>query len=249
MTQLLRIACAARRSVVFATGILALACGRDSIAGPRGTALSGTVALQDAWGNDLNDFSGVAVSIDGLSLHATTDKNGAWHIDDVPAGHRDITLAKPTFGTMRILGEDITGSTTVTDKVPMAVTPTVQAVIDSLYVGTLGGMPFYFIDGHLSAPPPANAKSGIAVIFLGKSESVSPSSHDQWNASFGPASSTFTIPLSVDGTRATFGAGTQLFVAAYANSVVCSCYDDPVTKVRVFTNTGPRSTVVRLTVQ
>lgn len=253
MTQILRVARAARRSVVLAAGIFALACGRDTISGPRGTALSGTVGLQDAWGNDLADSSGVAVSLDGLSLHAVTGKNGAWSIEDVPAGHHDITFAKNTFGTMRVLGQDVTGPATVAPKVLMAVTPTVQAIIDSVYVSTLGGMSFYFFDGHLSAAPPASAKQAIAVIFLAKTENVSPdpATYDQWNAAIklDGKSPTFTIALSVDGTRSTFGAGTELFVAGYANSVACSCYDDPTTKKRVFTNTGPRSNVVRLTVK
>jgi hypothetical protein len=135
----------------------------------------------------------------------------------------------------------------------MALTPTAQAIIDSIYVTTLSGMSFYFVDGHLSAPPPANSKLAITVIFLSKSENVSPApgAYDQWNASLAidGHSQTFTMALPVDGTRATFGAGTQLFVAGYATSAACSCYTDPATHNRVFTNTGPRSNVVRLTVK
>jgi hypothetical protein len=244
---------AARRFACLAVAILSMSCGRDSISGPSGTTLFGSVALQDAWGNELDDSSGVVVSIDGLSLKTVTEKNGAWRIDDVPAGRHDIRLAKATFGTMRILGQDVTGSVASAPKITMAATPTVQALIDSIYVGTLSGISFYFVDGHLSAPPPANSKLAVEVIFLSKSETVSPdpASYDQWNASFGldGKSSTFTMALPVDGTRATFGSGTQLFIAGYSNSAACSCYDDPATKKRVFTNTGPRGNVVRLTVQ
>jgi hypothetical protein len=244
---------AARRSAFLGMSILTLSCGRDSISGPSGTALSGTVALQDAWGNDLDDFSGVAVSVGGLSLKAVTDKNGSWHIDDVPAGRYDITLAKATFGMMRILDQAVVGTTTTAPKITMASTPTLQALIDSIYVGTLSGISFYFVDGHLSAPPPASSKLAVTVIFLSKSETVSPdpASYDQWNASLGldGKSSTFRMALPVDGMRASFGSGTQLFVAGYSNSAACSCYDDPATKKRVFTNTGPRSNVVRMTVQ
>jgi hypothetical protein len=248
-----RLARAARRMAFLGTAILALACGRDSISGPSGATLSGSVALQDAWGNDLDDFSGVKVSVDGSSLQAVTDKSGSWRIDDVPSGRHDITLAKATFGTMRILGQDVTGSSANAPKITMAATPTVQALIDSIYVTTLSGMSFYFVDGHLSAPPPANSKLTVAVIFLSKSETVSPdpATYDQWNASFGVdgQSSEFTMALPFDGMRASFGAGTQLFVAGYSNSAACSCYDDPATKKRVFTNTGPRGNVVRLTVK
>jgi hypothetical protein len=244
---------ATRRSAVLGITILTVSCGSDSISGPSRTALSGTVVLQDAWGNDLDDFSGVAVTVDGLSLTAVSDKDGSWRIDDVPAGRHDLTLAKATFGTMRILGQDVSGTSTGAPKITMAETPTVQALIDSIYVGKLSGISFYFVDGHLSAPPPANSKLAVAVIFLSKSVSVSPgpASYDQWNASLGldGKSSTFTMALPVDGTRATFGAGTELFVAGFSNSAACSCYDDPATKKRIFTNTGPRGNVVRLTVQ
>src|SRR5262249_51881701 len=89
---------AARLCSFLGMTILPLSCGRDGISSPSGTALSGTVALKDAWGNDLADSSGVTVSIDGLSLKAVTDKNGSWHIDDVPAGRYNIILTKATFG-------------------------------------------------------------------------------------------------------------------------------------------------------
>ena len=241
------------RAAFLGISILTLSCGRDSITNPSGTALSGTVSLQDAWGNDLDDFSGVTVSVGGLSLKAVTDKNGSWHIDDVPAGRYDLILVKAAFGTMRILDQAVVGSSTTAPKITMASTPTVQALIDSIYVGTLSGMSFYFVDGHLSAPPPANSKLAVAVIFLSKNESVSPdpASYDQWSASLGldGKSSEFKMALPVDGTRATFGSGTQLFVTGYSNSAACSCYDDPATKKRVFTNTGPRGNVVRFTVQ
>jgi hypothetical protein len=229
----------------------ALACGRDSLSGPNGATLTGSVELQDTWGNDLTDFSGIDVGIDGLSLHGVTGANGAWRIDDVPPGHHDITLKKASVGTMRVFGQDVQSPTTVVPNVSMAVTPTGQALIDSIYVAKMGGISFYMIDGHLTSPPPPGAKLGTTVIFLGRSADVSPSLNEQWNASFDISGtlSTFTVPLSVDGTRATFGAGTQLFVTGYAYSAACSCYDDPATKKRVFTNTGPRGNVVRLTVQ
>jgi hypothetical protein len=240
-----------RRAIILGAAVLAQACGRDGISGPTGVALSGSAVLQDAWGNELDDFSGVAISVDGLSLQTVTDKSGAWRIDEVPGGHYELTFKKAAFGTMRILGQAVAGPSTVAPKITMALTPTVQAFIDSIYVTTLGGMAFYFVDGHLSATPPANAKVIASVIFLSKSETVSPASYDQWNASFSLDGklSTFTMALPVDGTRSTFGAGTQLFVAGYANSAACSCYTDPATDKRVFSNTGPRANVVQFTVK
>jgi hypothetical protein len=232
--------------------LLAQACGSDSINGTSRGSLSGTVALQDTWGNDLADNSGVEVTVDGTTSRAVTDNAGSWHIDDIPAGRHDIVFKKPSFGTMRVPDQPIIGASTV-PTIAMAVTPTVQAVIDSIHISNLSGMAFYFVDGHFSSPPPANAKSSVAIIFIGKTDGVSPelTSYDQWNASFnlGGGSATFTIPLPVDGTRSTFGAGNTVFVTGYANSVACGCYNDVATKKRVFANTGPRGNVVKLTIE
>lgn len=242
-----------RWAIALGAVTLSLACSRDGISGPAGVALSGTVQLQDAWGNDLDDFSGVAISLDGALTQAVTDKDGAWHIDDVPAGHHDITFTKATFGTMRIYGQDVAGPSTVAPKIFMATTPTAQAIIDSIWVNTLGGTSFYFVDGHLSAPPPANSKLSATVLFVSKRQGVSsdPAAYDQWYGSFDVSGTltTFTMLLPVDGTRATFGSGTQLFATAYATSAGCSCYTDPATKNRVFSNAGPRANEVRFTVK
>jgi hypothetical protein len=226
----------------------------DAIEAPAGVPLSGSVVLQDTWGNNLLDYSGVTVSIDGTSAHATTDRDGAWRIENVPVGRYGVTLTKADFGTMRIFDQPVVGASSVAPKITMAVTPTSQAIVDSIYISTLSGTEFYFVDGHFSAPPPPNAKTTTTLLFLSaKSDAVSPdpATYDQWNASFflSGSSSTFTMALHVGGTRATFGAGTTLFVAGYATSAACSCYDDPITKKRVFSNAGPRGNVVQMTVK
>lgn len=239
-------------TVVIGTTTLLQACGGDAT-GPMHGTLVGNVSLQDTFGNDLDDFSGVAVTVDGTPGQSVTDKSGNWRIDDFPAGRYDITLKKATFGTMRILNVAVVGASTTAPKITMALTPTYQAIVDSIYVGSLSGMEFYFIDGHVTTPPPANAKISANVVFLStKSDAVSsdPKTYEQWNASLGFGhGSTFTMALPVVGTRSTFGQGTQIFVTGYATSAACSCYDDPATKNRVFSNVGPRGNVVRFTVK
>jgi hypothetical protein len=252
--ETIRIGRSTRQAILLGAAMLLQACGSDAVEAPTGVALSGSVALQDAWANDLGDYSGVAVSVDGLSAHAVTDKSGAWHIDDLPAGRYDITLEKATFGTMRILGQDVAGPSTAAPSITMATTPTSQAIIDSIHVVSLSGTDFYFVDGHYSAPPPANAKETATVLFVsakGEAVSADPATYDQWDGSLFIAggSSTFTFALPAAPIQARFGAGTTLFLAAYATSVSCSCYDDPTTHNRVFSNAGPRGNVMRLTVR
>lgn len=243
----------ARTMLVVALATLTYGCGGDAMSGPGQSTLSGSLLLQDVWGNNLDDFSGVTVNVDGLGASAVTDKNGDWRIGGLVPGRYDITLKKDAFGTLRIFDQPVVGASSVAPTITMARAATHQAIVDSVHVGTLSGTEFYFIDGHLSAPPPANAKGSAAVVFLStKSESVSsdPASYQQWNASISLSSSaTFTMALPVDGTRSTFGQGVTIFVAGYATSVACSCYTDPTTKNRVFSNAGPRANVVRFTVK
>lgn len=219
-----------------------------------GTArIRGSAALQDAWGNDLADRSGVEVTVDGESSRATTDASGAWRLDGVAAGHHDVTFTKSGFGQFRLLDQPMPPDESVLPTVTLATTPTVQAIIDSIYVGTLGGQSFFFVDGHLSEPPPANAKSTVVVVFWSRNASVSPdpNEYEQWNASFSlsGASTTFTEAAPVEGTRSNFPVGTQVYVAGYVNSNACSCWTDAATGRRVFSNTGPRSNVVRFTIE
>ena len=101
---------------------------------PSPATLSGTVILQDAWGNIFADPSGVDVVVNGVSTHAATDQSGAWHIDGVLSGSRTITFTKPTFGTMRIPGQVVQSPSTTVSNVTMGQAPWQQAVIDSIHV-------------------------------------------------------------------------------------------------------------------
>jgi hypothetical protein len=232
--------------------ILAQACS-DSTSPSRGT-LTGTVVLEDGWANRIgDDFSGVAVSVDGMSTGAVTDTSGAWHIDSVPAGNHDITFKKVTFGTVVLAGQAVAGPSTAAPDIVMALTPWQQAIIDSIYIVTRLSKDYYVVDGHLSAPPPANARFGSTVAYFGRTATVSPdpSSFDQWNSGVDPTgkSSKFSISLPADAMRSTFGVGAHIFAVAYVSATACTCYPDNPTAKPFFSNTGPRANVVQLTVK
>lgn len=220
---------------------------------PRLVSLDGTVVLFDTWATRLGDFSAVAVTIDGSTASATTDATGAWHMDNVPVGPHDITFKKSGFTTVQVLGQLVTDTTAAVPNVNLAITPWQQAIIDSIYVATRSGRDYYIVDGHLSAPPPANAKASSIVAFLGRTDAVAadPPAYDQWSTAINIAGnlSTFSVALSADAARANFGAGAHVFATAYVTSVICSCIPDhPLTKP-VFPNVGPRANVVPLTLQ
>ncbi len=247
----LRLTFALRHAIALGAAPLALAC-HDNVSPSRGT-LTGTVVLQDSWGNRLDDFSGAAITVDGVSTTAITDAAGAWHIDEVPSGMHTVTFQKATFGTVQLTGQVVSGPSATAPGVTMALTPWEQAVIDSIHLVTRAGKDYYMVDGHLSAPPPANAKYVSAVVYMGKTSAVSPdpTSFGQWGT-FGDItgkSSTFSAPFSVDAAQSTFGQGAQVYVAAFLSAAVCTCYPTDPAEKPFYTNTGPRANVVALTIK
>lgn len=244
------------RAIVLGAALFSGAC-HDL--GPRKFNLAGTVALQDSWANRLDDFSGVEVALDGHAASTFTDKAGAWHIDKVPSGTHDITYTKTAFGTVRIARLAVNELATTVPDVTMALTPSQQAIIDSIYMRTsttpAGTDVFFRIDGHLSAPPPDSAKVVSVVAFLGKTAGVSPdtTSFERSNTftdRTGKLSSFFVI-FSADELVKAFGTGTQVFATAYVNGAACSCTPDPReagAAKPVFSGTGPRGNVIELTI-
>jgi hypothetical protein len=228
------------------------ACSGDATS-PRTGTLTGTVVLQDSWATTLADFSGVTVSVDGLSLSAVSDTAGSWRIDGVPVGTHDVVFRKATFGTGRISGQTVDESSTAAPPMFLAVTPWEQAIIDSVHIVTKTGRDYYLIDGHLSAPPPASARAVVVVGFLGRTVAVStdPASYGPWNqyVDLTGKLSTFSISLQADPVRSTFGVGSRAFAAAYVTVPTCSCYPNGPENTPVFSNTGPRANVVDFTVK
>jgi hypothetical protein len=237
-----------------------LACEDSTSIGT--STLSGYIVLQDAWGHTLTDRSGVVVTVDGTSARTTTGADGAWILNFIPSGTRGLTFAKAGFGTVRVSDQPVVSPATVVKEVALALTPTGQAIVDSVYVARASGADFYEVRVHLATPPPANATATTAVVLVGKTAAVSsdPSSYGRWYmAWYTPFSSTvpsapyaselFFADLPAEETRAKFPVGTEVFVTAYLIPAACNCSIDPRTQKQVFTNTGPRGNVVRFTIK
>lgn len=255
-THALRSVLTTRRTVALCAALVAFGC-HD--AGPSKGTVAGTVVLQDPWANKLDDFSGVEVALDERSAIAFTDRAGAWHIDRVPSGAHDITFTKTAFGTVRIARQIVAAPTTTTPDIIMALTPPQQAIVDSTRAITISTPArtdtLYVVDGHLSAPPPENAKVVSVVVFLGKTASVSPdtTSFERSNTFTDPTGklSVFSTIFSADEVRKAFGTGTHAFATAYVSAASCTCTPDPHTadsSKPVFSGTGPRGNVVELVI-
>jgi hypothetical protein len=223
------------------------ACAKD-VASPPPATLNGTVVVFDAWGNRLNDFSGVDIAVDGFSAHATTDASGAWTLDGVPSGKHDLTFTKADYATIHDLRLSVAAPSTDAGLTTLAQAPFQQALIDSVRVVTQSGADVYLVDGHLSAPPPANAKLGGTVALFGSTNRVSTdiATFVVWanGTDRTGKSSTFSISLPASVVRAAFSPSDHVYVAAYAISAICGCYYDALTSRPIFATAGPRSNVV-----
>ena len=201
----------------------------------------------------MDDFSGVDIAVDRYSTHATTDASGAWKLDGIPSGKHDIVFTKTDYGTMHVLRLNVAAPSTSAGVTTLARAPFQQAVIDSIHIVSRSGSDVYLVDGHLSAAPPANAKLGGTVALFGTTNSVSTdvSSFVAWGIGIDMTgkASTFSISLPANVLRASFAPGDQVYVAAYAMSAICACYNDPLTSRPNFTTAGPRSNVVAATVK
>ena len=253
----------ALRSILTTRRVAALCAALFSVAchdfGPRKGTVDGTVVLQDAWANRLDDFSGVEVALDDRAASTFTDKTGAWHIDKVPSGAHDITFTKTAFGTVRMARQTVAAPTTTAPEIIMALTPSQQAIIDSIRATPISTPArtdtLYVVDGHLSFPPPDDAKAVSVVAFVGKTTGVSPdtASFERSNT-FTDATgkmSRFFIIFTADELRKAFGTGTHAFATAYVSGAACTCTPDPRNAGAakpVFSGTGPRGNVVELTI-
>ena len=244
----------ARRAVVLGAALFSGAC-HDL--GPHKVNLAGTVALQDSWANRFSDFSGVRVSLDESAATTFTDMTGAWHIDKVPTGAHSITFTKSAFGTVRIARLAVNELATTVPNVTMAVTPSQQAIIDSIGVDTImapnGPDLLYVVHGHFSFPQPDSAKAVSTVVFLGKTTNVSPdtTTFERSNVFTDVTGKLprFFILFGGQEISNAFGTGTHVFATAYVTGAGCTCTPDPGkpgAAKPLFTGTGPRGNVVEL---
>jgi hypothetical protein len=62
----------------------------------------GNIALVNAAGDTLSNYSGVTIQIQGTQFQATSNARGDWEIDNIPAGIYSVMLTKQGFDTLII---------------------------------------------------------------------------------------------------------------------------------------------------
>lgn len=71
--------------------------------------LSGDVELVDEYGLKLADYSGVSVSVEGTSYTTTTNSEGYWRFDELPAGTYILKFTREGFAENRLYNLQFVG--------------------------------------------------------------------------------------------------------------------------------------------
>ena len=238
------------------------ALGCSDPTGGDAAPVSGVVVATTAWGMPASP-AGVTVRVEGTELSAQTDAEGRWELPAVPAGVHRLSFSKPEHGTNVVPAVQVSGAPVeLEDAVEVAETPTFTAVIDAARVTSDYGESALEIRGHITEAPPEDADARVVIVYEGTSPQVGPGKGEHSFTSVSihqrltngltgevfPPSAEFVSLFFVSELRARHPVGTKLYFVSYSYSVACSCYRDPVTDERLFTNVGPRGTVIEFTV-
>lgn len=90
-------------------------CGSDEPNDPGDKlfgVLTGQIELVDEFGRVMTDHSGAVITVEGTDHSATTDAQGYWRLENLPAGTYVISMAKEGFITMKEFGVAFVGGGT-----------------------------------------------------------------------------------------------------------------------------------------
>ena len=244
------------RSIPLAVLLLLTACAEGT--GPGATRLHGVVRLQDAWGRAVSagDYSGVTVSVANGGASTQTMIDGTWELTGLPAGPHDLEFTAAGFAPVRVLRAGAEPHLVEVDTAYLAHPVTHVAVIDSVFVTEQFGPEMLIFDGHITAVPPDDAVARPVIIFEDTSATVSgtPGKYVYHHINLGvplvdgstgevtPPTPQFRTAVLLEDLQHRHGSRAVHF-AAYASSAACSCYIQPATGARAYTNLGPAGVV------
>ena len=203
-------------------------------------SISGFVDLYEEDGSQINDKSGVRVSIEGRNNFAFTNTEGRYHLENVSAGIFNIVYEKEGFGLNKIIAREfVGGGDAFINSIQLMKLPSFN--VTSLNISTVLGSADLTISGNISN---VQSYSRYVISFFGKSENVS---NDPQNylmathiyvykdsASFTSSWSNLNESLLAVG----FNSGETIYVAAYSSSLTYSYTPDPITGRLFYYNVG-----------
>ncbi len=203
-------------------------------------SISGFVNLYEEDGSQINDKSGVKVSIEGRNNYAYTNNDGRYNLENVKAGIFNIVFEKAGYGPHKIIAREfVGGGDAYLYSIALMVLPSFN-VTSLIITKTTGSFPYLRMSGNLSDTREYSRK---VVLFFGKNENVSndPMNYlyvntayiDQDSSSY--SSSLYYKEYLLD---SGFNSGETVHVAAYSTSNGYWGVYDPITGREFFYNVG-----------
>ena len=201
-------------------------------------SLSGFIDLYQENGSQINDKSGVRVSIEGRNNYAYTNTDGRYSLENVEAGIFNVVFEKAGFGVHKIIAREfVGGGDAYLYSIALMVLPSFN-VTSLIITKTTGSFPYLRMSGNLSD---AREYSRMVVLFFGKNVNVSndPMNYlyvntayiDQDSSSY--SSSLYYKEYLLD---SGFSLGETVHVAAYSSSSGYWGVYDPITGREFFYN-------------
>lgn len=106
MKTLLVVAC-------LALGVFIISCSEDLTSDPSQSTTGvvwGKLRTIDLDGMRMDDYSGVLVELEGTGRSSTSNAEGEWRIENVPAGVYDITFSKMGFSSQKLFNQQFVGA-------------------------------------------------------------------------------------------------------------------------------------------
>jgi hypothetical protein len=226
---------------------LATSCGKDDSAPAVLTGtLRGSVQVWNDKATSLTDRSGVTVTIENISGKSTsTAADGSFQFTDLPYDTYDLTFSKSGYGTRKVFGVKLLGTTSGTT-VNMATvqfgalsttTITSLTIVNATYNGGPGVTYSYSMN-----PVPSTSSRAYVRAFLGTTNAVSSTNYTAYSALNSASNNNVNGGFTASELYAMgFTAGQPVFIKLYGDSYQSNDYDDPATGKTIFPNLNPTS--------
>ena len=208
--------------------------------------LRGSVQVWNDKTTSLTDKSGVTVTIENISGKTTsTAADGSFQFADLPYDTYDLAFSKSGYGTRKVFGVKLSGTTsgttvnmtTVQFGALSTTTITSLSIVNNTYNSGPGVTYSYSV-----SPVPSTSSRAYVRAFLGTTNAVSNTNYTAFSTLNSASNNNVNGGFTASELYAMgFTAGQTVFIKLYGDSYQSNDYDDPLTGKTVFPNLNPTS--------
>lgn len=229
------------------SAVLITGCSKDENSPAALTGiLRGSVQVWNDKTTSLTDRSGVTVNIENLSGKSTTTAaDGSFQFTDLPYDTYDLTFSRSGYGTKKVFGVKLSGTTSgTTVNMPTVqfgalstTTITALAIVNTTFNGGPGVTYSYSV-----SPAPSTSNRAYVRAFLGTTNAVSGTNYAAYSILNSASNNNINGGFAASELYAMgFTAGQPVFIKLYGDSYQSNDYDDPLSGKTVFPNLNPTS--------